>query len=176
MHPRFAHRLLPLLTVAVATLSSPAASQAADPSSLRRLISMRFPGLDWLGTADLAEWLANESAPAPTLLDAREEAEYVVSHIEGAVRIDPDAKGTDLPTLESDAPVVVYCSVGYRSGAIARRLEKSGHTRVFNLTGGIFAWANEGRPVYRGQERVEEVHPFDSTWSRYLDPALRAEK
>ena len=43
---------------------------------------------------------------------------------------------------------------------------------VFNLEGSLFKWANEGRPVYRGSERVQEVHPFDEDWGELLDESL----
>ena len=56
--------------------------------------------------------------------------------------------------------IVVYCSVGYRSSELAEFLMKTGFTEVYNLEGSIFRWANEGRPVYRAEERVRVVHPL----------------
>ena len=52
---------------------------------------------------------------------------------------------------------------------------KKGYTEVYNLEGSIFAWANEGRPVYRGKERVQVVHPYDKIWGRLLKKSLRKE-
>ena len=46
-----------------------------------------------------------------------------------------------------DTPIVVYCSVGYRSARVARWLGRQGFTNVRNLDGSLFAWANEGRPM-----------------------------
>lgn len=68
--------------------------------------------------------------------------------------------------------IVVYCSVGYRSSRLARQLRTRGVKNVFNLEGSLFKWANEGRPVYRGSERVQEVHPFDEDWGELLDESL----
>jgi len=73
-------------------------------------------------------------------------------------------------------PIVVYCSVGYRSSALAEKLARAGMTNVFNLEGSIFAWANEGRPVYRGDTLLNpaQVHPFNTKWGQLLRPELRA--
>ena len=73
-----------------------------------------------------------------------------------------------------DAVVVAYCSVGVRSSALAARLREVGIEEVHNLQGSLFAWANEGRPVYRGRTRVAEVHPFDARWGALLDAGRHA--
>ena len=74
--------------------------------------------------------------------------------------------------VSSDQRIVLYCSVGHRSSELAQFLMKKGYTEVYNLEGSIFAWANEGRPVYRGNERVKVVHPYDRTWGRLLKESL----
>ena len=43
------------------------------------------------------------------------------------------------------------------------------YTNVRNLDGSIFQWANEGRPLVRGNQRVQDVHPYDENWGRLLD-------
>ena len=45
--------------------------------------------------------------------------------------------------IAKDKPVIVHCRSGARSGAIVNALEVNGFTNVFNLKGGILAWANE---------------------------------
>lgn len=201
-------RLLHALSVLL--LFGPAGAESAragdgGAARLRPLISLRHPGVDWLETEKLAEWMgvgegegegkregegrgrearegrradATRDEPAPlVVLDAREPDEYEVSHLLGAHRVDPDAgdvKGELPDGTPQDARIVVYCSVGYRSAAVARRLEKAGYEHVFNLEGGIFQWANEGRPVYRDGEPVERVHPYDATWGRLLDARLHS--
>lgn len=108
------------------------------------------------------------------LLDSRAVAEYGVSHLQGAIRVEPVSDGPVLADLRRDALVVVYCSVGYRSAAVARRLKALGYQRVYNLEGGIFQWANEGRPIYRGDEAANQVHPYDRLWGRFLAEPLRS--
>jgi 3-mercaptopyruvate sulfurtransferase SseA len=53
-------------------------------------------------------------------------------------------------------------------------LEQAGIADVYNLEGGLFQWANEGRPIVRGSEQVHEVHPFNRIWGLLLRKDLRA--
>ena len=70
--------------------------------------------------------------------------------------------------------IVTYCSVGYRSAGVAQRLRAAGFTQVYNLEGSLFRWANEGRPLYRGDTLVHQVHPYDRVWGTLLKEELRA--
>lgn len=144
-------------------------------AGLREWISLRFPGTEWVDTAGLAEWTSDVSTEL-VLLDARTAEEFDVSRLRGAARVDPDAEALDIGAVSRSTRIVVYCSVGYRSAAVARRLTRDGYEKVFNLEGGIFQWANEGRPVFRGDERVEKVHPYDRVWGRYLHAELHSER
>ena len=141
-------------------------SSLRDPRSLRPLLSLRHPEVRWVDTTTLAEWI--ESSDPPLLLDVREEVEFRVSHLPGATRVSPSADRLELP---EGRRVVVYCSVGARSGELAERL---GGAEVYNLSGGVFAWANEGRALLNGQGATTLVHPYDETWGRFVHPSLRA--
>ncbi len=113
-------------------------------------------------------------SPPVLLLDARQPEEYAVSHLPGAVRVDPGATSfPDLDSVSPERPIVVYCSVGYRSAEMTKRLREKGYA-ASNLRGSIFRWANEGRPVVRGDSTVRDVHPYDDTWGDLLNPDLRA--
>lgn len=150
-------------------------TRAPDWSSIKGRIAEEFPQVRQITADELDRWMSKPGAPPPRLLDVREPEEYAVSHLPMALRIDPDAQAGDLPPdIGKDTPVVVYCSVGYRSAALAQRLQTAGFTNVRNLDGSIFQWANEGRPVLRNGREVREVHPYDSKWGRLLDPPLRA--
>ena len=70
--------------------------------------------------------------------------------------------------IDYATPIVVYCSVGYRSSAIARRLESLGYRNVLNLSGSIFQWVNENRSVYREGKPVTKVHPYQKFWQHLL--------
>lgn len=163
-----------LLIFAVAAMSAVGEAVSDSPLSMRRVIDARYPGVPWVETAAFAGWLNRSADERPIVLDARQPAEYVVSHIVGARRVDPDNPDIEALGICSCATVVVYCSVGYRSAAVATRLRAAGHDSVYNLAGGIFQWANEGRPVYRGQQPATQVHPYDTTWGRMLEARFRA--
>ncbi|MFW2366626.1 MAG: rhodanese-like domain-containing protein [Desulforhopalus sp.] len=102
------------------------------------------------------------------LIDVREADEYAVSHLPGAVNILSPVE-VNYPT---DTSIVLYCSVGIRSAKFARDLENRGFTRVMNLRGSIFEWANKGYRLMRGDKDVQEVHPFNKRWSKLLKPSL----
>jgi rhodanese-related sulfurtransferase len=142
--------------------------------SLRTVISARFPEVQWVDSATLARWEEGPPGQRPEILDVRTGAEFEVSHLQGARRVDPDDPKIEPLRIAPDATVVVYCSIGYRSAGIVKQLQRAGITNVYNLEGGIFAWANEDRPVYRGKERAGVVHPYDELWGRFLRKDLRA--
>ncbi len=144
--------------------------------SVKQRIRGEFPAVKQLSTAELAAWLARDEGPRPILLDVRSEAEYRVSHLPGAVLADRGAGDAALPPgVRKDAPIVAYCAVGFRSSAMAERLRLAGYTHVYNLEGSIFEWANQGHPLYRGDEEVRRVHPYDGQWGRLLDRELHAD-
>lgn len=138
---------------------------------LNRLIQQKFPAVRSLSTAELAQWLA---APVqPILLDAREEAEFAVSHLKSARRIDPKHPDWQPLTKFKTTPIVVYCSVGYRSARVAEQLQQAGFSQVLNLKGSIFQWANEGRSLFRQGQPTQQVHPYNSLWGLLLHPCYR---
>lgn len=104
------------------------------------------------------------------LIDAREPAEYKVSHIKDAIAVGYDnADTTLLDQLPKDKKIVVYCSVGYRSEKIAERLQSKGFKDVSNLYGGIFEWKNVGYEVVNDSGKTENVHAFNKKWGIWLN-------
>lgn len=139
-----------------------------------RVVRARYPSVAQLSVAELEQRAA--STTPPLLLDARAPAEFAQSQLAGA-RSTPDEDAA-VATLNGVAPgteIVVYCSVGMRSSALAERLAARGFTRVENLEGGIFAWANAGKPTFRGAAREDRVHPYDKSWGSLLVPERRAQ-
>ena len=108
-------------------------------------------------------------------LDAREKSEYKVSHIKNAIWIGYTTfSNNKVKTIDKNAKIVVYCSVGYRSEKITQRLIKKGFTNVSNLYGGIFEWKNQNNDVYNTNGIVtEKVHAFDENWGIWLDKGVK---
>lgn len=130
---------------------------------VRSSISFSVPVI---GAEELSQTLENY-----TILDAREFEEYQASHIPGARYIGYNAfdiKET-LKEVPKDKPLLVYCSIGYRSEKIGERLQKAGYENVTNLYGSIFEWVNRGNPVVDMKGEVtNEVHTYSKRWGRWV--------
>lgn len=132
-------------------------------------IRRSFPGVAAITPQELVAWQHDPTRPQPLLLDSRGAEEFAVSHLPGALSA-PDlaaALALDLPT---DRPVVVYCSVGYRSARLAQQLQRQGRWPVFNLQGSLFQWVNHGYPICQQGQPTRAVHPYNWLWGRLLQP------
>lgn len=133
-----------------------------------------------VGTMVPEEFETRLSRREPVLVfDVRERAEFDVSHIPGAVHVDPGITAADFMArygeLMEGRAVLMYCSVGVRSSILAARVRTEaivrGASGVYNLRGGVFAWHNTGRYLKHPASRDEtsKVHPYSRSWSRYID-------
>lgn len=138
-----------------------------DFERIKELIAVKFSSIRHIKTTELAEWLKDRKRVSPMIFDVRSEEEYRVSHLPGAVRLDPGNLQM-IVGADKNQPMVLYCAVGYRSSAVALRLEKQGFTQVFNLEGSIFQWAKEHRELFRGDRQVQEVHPYGKKWAKLM--------
>lgn len=109
------------------------------------------------------------------LLDAREKKEFDVSHIAGAKWVGYDDFTVNrLHDIPKDTPLIVYCSVGYRSEKIAEQIQKAGYTNVSNLYGGIFEWVNTQHPVVNDNNTpTDKVHAYDKNWGVWLQRGVK---
>lgn len=139
---------------------------------LKHLIRRQFPTVQSLTTQELAQW--QNQKPQPLLLDARNAAEYQLSHIQQAQHIDPQQPDLSALPKSPETAIVVYCSVGYRSAKVAAKLAQAGYKHVYNLEGSIFQWVNEGRPVFQDNKATTQVHPYDRRWGQLLKSKHRA--
>lgn len=160
-----------LIVAAVALLGM----RSIDWFLLKQSLRHRFPKVEWITTAQLADSLADKSRPPPLLLDVRTEEEWNVSHLSGARRVDPNAPIEKVISgIPKETSIVTYCAVGYRSATLATKLRELGFTNVRNLEGSIFQWANEHRALVHDGQPVTTVHPYSSLWGRLLIDDARA--
>ncbi|MDB6006720.1 MAG: moeZ [Prosthecobacter sp.] len=80
------------------------------------------------------------------LLDVREPHEQSISRIEGAVLIPLGELGNRTAELPRDKRILVHCKSGGRSARAVRLLRVEGFGDVWNISGGIIAWAREIDP------------------------------
>lgn len=104
-------------------------------------------------------------------LDSRELKEYQVSHMSAAVWVGYDnIDWTKIDKQDKTSMIVIYCSVGYRSGKLTEQLKKKGFTNVKNLYGGLFNWANNGGNIVNTMGvDTKEIHGYNKTWSKWVN-------
>ncbi len=148
----------PLLAWLAALLPSPA---AADPALDQRIEILVADVDQRVGDVPViradALLLAVAHGKAPILLDVRSDEERAVSVIAGAV--------VDASAIPAGAEVVVYCTIGLRSGHAARDLRQRG-INALNLRGGILAWLAAGGTVVDATGApVRRVHVYGRRWN-----------
>jgi adenylyltransferase/sulfurtransferase len=98
-------------------------------------------GVQALSVQQLQAWL--EAGRQVQLIDVREPDEWEICKLPQALFIPMRMVGGMLPQLQKDMPTAVLCHHGMRSMMIAQQLDAAGFKKVYNVTGGIHAWAYE---------------------------------
>lgn len=112
----------------------------------------------------------NQNLAEFTVLDAREIEEFEVSHLRNAIYVGYNNFSINkvMKKIAANKPIVVYCSIGYRSEKIGEQLQKKGY-KVYNLYGGIFQWTNQGYEVVNSATKpTKKVHGYDKNWGKWL--------
>ncbi len=142
-------------------------------NTAKRFLRWKFDDIHHITTAELAKHMKGEHPPA--ILDIREAEEYETSHLPNARHLLPESSDAQIQKLLSgipaNRPIVVYCSVGYRSSTMARRLKALGRVNVSNLEGSIFAWAADGHRL----ESRDKIHPYNWFGRRMIPDKLEAD-
>jgi rhodanese-related sulfurtransferase len=104
------------------------------------------------------------------IFDAREKAEFDVSHIPDAIYLGySDFNVGRIKNIPKEKNMVVYCSIGYRSEKIGEKLLRLGYKNVYNLYGSIFEWANEKYPLVSSNGKTTyTVHSYNKSWSKWV--------
>jgi rhodanese-related sulfurtransferase len=90
--------------------------------------------------------LPAEFGPGTVLLDVREDDEWQRGHAADARHIPMGEVPGRLNEIDPHATLYVICKAGGRSQKVAQFLAGNGYEPV-NVSGGMLAWANAGRPV-----------------------------
>jgi rhodanese-related sulfurtransferase len=81
------------------------------------------------------------------LIDVREDFEYEMSNLGGTL-IPLGGILIEAEQVAKNKPVIVQCRSGKRSAAAIMQLEQQfGFTNLYNLKGGLLAWAEEIDPT-----------------------------
>lgn len=76
------------------------------------------------------------------VIDVREPYEAEICSI-GAELIPMGNVMEEIDKIRKDVKVILHCRSGGRSGAMIQVLERKGFENLYNLKGGILAWADE---------------------------------
>jgi len=81
------------------------------------------------------------------LLDVRTDAEVARGKIPQGDSLPLHLLPLRLSEMNKGAPTVFYCQMGGRSAQAAAFAAANGFAKVYNLQGGITAWAHAGLPI-----------------------------
>lgn len=99
--------------------------------------------------AQLQQWLAQAESgqrEAPVVVDVREAWEHAHVNVAHAVHIPMQTVPARLAEFDRGRAHVLMCHHGMRSYRVAEFLAQAGFDRLYNLDGGIDAWAAEIDP------------------------------
>lgn len=95
------------------------------------------------------------------LVDARTAEEQEVSMIKGAItQKEFESRAEEFRSKK----VVVYCTVGYRSGMYTKELREKGFD-AYNLRGGILLWTHHGGELIHNETKTNRIHVYGSMWN-----------
>ncbi len=166
-------RILLILQFVLGLLSLQAtAAQAQSLWVWQQRIDWQFK-VDQLQPEDMSAWQAQRPSDSLMIVDVREPEEFAVSHLQGAVQVDPttspEAFMQRFGAAVQGKTLVFYCSIGWRSSELADRLapalRAAGAGDIRNLRGGIFRWHNESRPLVNAAGSTDWVHPYSPDWA-----------
>lgn len=105
------------------------------------------PSVPEVAPAAAQDLLAGRGA---LMVDVREADERAEARIPDTVHIPLAQILERADELPRDRPLIIQCRSGNRSRVAAEALLQAGFQAVYNLKGGIIAWAREGKPVEVG--------------------------
>lgn len=137
-------------------------------------IETNYPHISHISPAELGKQLMSNEV---LIFDTRPLEEYNVSHIAGAIQIEPDTTPEHFTAKFGKSlknkRLIVYCSVGWRSSTLASRLEdaalSAGAVSIQNLEGGLFGWHSANRPLVNQSGTTSKIHPYNSYWGRMIE-------
>jgi rhodanese-related sulfurtransferase len=115
------------------------------------------------GIREIAPHQLARMKPHPLVIDIREEREYLLGHIEGAVHLSRNSLQSKLLQVapEFDRPIVIYCAIGSSCASAVETVSRLGYQKVFSLKGGLQNWLEAGGLVESSKlgAKVREFTP-----------------
>ncbi|MBN8679134.1 MAG: rhodanese-like domain-containing protein [Chitinophagales bacterium] len=95
--------------------------------------------------------------PNIPIVDVRTELEYRTSHIFRSINCSVKSADFDrkIVQLNRQSPVIVYDESSTVSLQAAERMKALGFVRVYELAGGIYSWARDGKALVSGDSGID---------------------
>jgi rhodanese-related sulfurtransferase len=119
--------------------------------------SREFSEVKSITAAQLKQW---QSSQKIILVDVRTPEERVVSIIPNAITKEEFEQNRE--RYRNDEIIVVYCTIGYRSGKYAQKYPSN--PNIYNLEGGILAWSHSGGKFTNDRGYTNKIHVFGDRW------------
>lgn len=125
------------------------------------LVKLEFPDLPEFSSQSLKA-LSREEKRDYIVVDVRTPEERNVSIITGA--INQEFFESTMASYQ-DKKIIVYCTIGYRSGFYTTILRQKG-LNAYNLSAGILGWTHvDGGLVNSQGQETDEVHVYSRPWN-----------
>ena len=117
---------------------------------------------DWPESIDLS--ISELDSLKVQFVDVRPFKERRVSVLPNAISLDEFEEKFESKALDLNLTYVAYCTIGYRSARFTEKWKKEG-VELFNLKGGVLAWAESGRSFVKDSLPTDSVHVYGKDWN-----------
>lgn len=142
-------------------------SEIAKQQTIDRLyqkLAREFPEVSEMSVSQLRQ---HQQTQKIVLVDVRPPEERAVSIIPGAISTTELEANLD---FYQKYPIVVYCTIGYRSGKYVQKLaEKQQNLELYNLKGSLLAWSHIKGELVNDSGNTNQVHVYSPKWQLVAD-------
>ena len=95
--------------------------------------------------------------PNIAMIDVRSEAEYRTSHVFRSMNCDANAPDFSqrIQRLNKETPVILYDENSTLSLKAAETMKQLGFKRIYEVAGGMYSWAREGKTLVAGSSAID---------------------
>ena len=126
------------------------------------LVKLEFDDIPEFSSTSLHQLSQDNNDSEYTIVDVRTPEERSISMIAGAI----DQESFERNRSDYlNQKIIVYCTIGYRSGFYTRSLRQSGF-EAYNLSEGILGWTHiHGRLLNPKGQTTKQVHVYSRPWN-----------
>ena len=96
---------------------------------------------------EVTELAGRMDGNTPRIIDVREIREFSGGTVPGAEAMPMASVPARMNELTREEELVIVCRSGARSAQVCMFLQQQGYDNVFNLRGGMMAWAGSGQQL-----------------------------